>query len=165
MYGAEFEIVTDHKALLLALKANQSSKTMHSRLTRWVNRFIPFNFKIRQIPGKDMGFTDLLSRLLSRKALPTSYYDNKFMETTVEKVVDNLSVNSDCKRNNCLKNEWCNPVDVNRITNLDFNNPMGGKKNITLYIQRLFFANILNYFVFVILITLVQSLAQAIEFH
>ena len=34
LYGAEFEIVTDHKALLSALKANQSNKTMHSRLTR-----------------------------------------------------------------------------------------------------------------------------------
>ena len=37
LYRAEFEIVTDHKALLSALNANQSNKTMHSRLTRWVN--------------------------------------------------------------------------------------------------------------------------------
>ena len=37
LYGAEFEIVTDHKALLSALKANHKNKTMHSRLTRWVN--------------------------------------------------------------------------------------------------------------------------------
>ena len=38
LYGAEFEIVTDHKALLSALNAIQSNKTMHIRLTRWVNR-------------------------------------------------------------------------------------------------------------------------------
>ena len=37
LYGAEFEFVTDHKALLSALNANQSNKTMHSRLTRWLN--------------------------------------------------------------------------------------------------------------------------------
>ena len=37
LYGAEFEIATDHKALLSALNANQSNKTMYSRLARWVN--------------------------------------------------------------------------------------------------------------------------------
>ena len=58
LYGAEFEILTDHKALLSALNANQSNKTMHSRLTRWVNRLLPFNFKINHIPGKEMGFID-----------------------------------------------------------------------------------------------------------
>ena len=30
LYGAEFEIVTDHKALLSALNANQSNKTMQA---------------------------------------------------------------------------------------------------------------------------------------
>ena len=68
LYDIEFEIVTEHKALLSALNANQRNKTMHSRLTRWVNRLLPFNFKIKHIPGKDMGFTDLLSRLPSGKA-------------------------------------------------------------------------------------------------
>ena len=52
LYGAEFEIVTDHKALLSALNANQSNKTMHSRLTRWVHRLLPFNFKIKQYREK-----------------------------------------------------------------------------------------------------------------
>ena len=63
LYGAEFEVVTDHKALLSALNTNHSNKTMHSRLTPWVNRLLPINFKIRHIPGKEMGITDLLSRL------------------------------------------------------------------------------------------------------
>ena len=98
MYGAQFEIVMDHKALLSALNANQSYKTMHSRLPRWVNRLLPFNFKIKHIPGKEMGFTDSLSRLPSRKALPTSHNDSEFIVATVQKIVENLSVNSDCKK-------------------------------------------------------------------
>ena len=89
LYGAEFEIVTDHKALLSALNANQSNKTMHSRLTRWVNRLLPFDFKIKHIPRKEMGFTDLLSRLPSGKALPTSHYDSEFVVATVQKIVEN----------------------------------------------------------------------------
>ena len=113
---------------------------MHSRLTRWVNRLLPFNFKIKHIPGKEMGFTDLLMRLPSGKALPTSHYDSEFVVATVQKIVENLSVYSDCK-----KNELYNPVDVNTISNLDCNNPMGGKKELSLSIQRSFFSNILNY--------------------
>ena len=145
MCGAEFEIVTDHKALLSALNANQGNKTMHSRLTRWVNRLLPFNFKIKHIPGKEMGFTDLLSRLPSGKALPTSHYDSEFVVATVQNIVENLSVNSDCKKNNCKKNEVYNPLDVNTISNLDCNNPMGGKKDLSESIQRSFFSSILNY--------------------
>ena len=145
LYGAEFEIVMDHKALLSALNANQSNKTMHSRLTRWVNRPLPFNFKIKCIPGKEMVFTDLLSRLPSGKALPISHDDSEFIVATVQKIVENLSVNSDCETSNCKRNELYNPVDVNTISNLGCNNPMGGKKELLLSIQRSFFSNTLNY--------------------
>ena len=62
-----------------------------------------------------MGFTDLLSRLYSGKALPTSHYDSEFVVATIQKIVENLSVNSDCKKNNCKKNKLYNPVDVNTI--------------------------------------------------
>ena len=117
---------------------------MHSRLTRWVNRLLPFNFKIKHITGKDMGFTVFLSRLFSGKALPPSHYDNEFVVATVKRIVDNLSVNFDCRKN-CKKNELYNPVDVNTISDLDYNNPMGGKKELTLYIQHSFFSNTLNY--------------------
>ena len=86
LYGTEFQIVTDHKALLSALSANHGNKTMRSRLTRWVNRLLPFNFKISHLPGKDMGFTDLLSRLPSGKALPVSYYDEEFVVDSIDKI-------------------------------------------------------------------------------
>ena len=104
-YGAEFENVTDHKALLSALNANHNNKTMHSRLTRWVNRLLPFNFKIKHIPGKEMEFTDLLSRLPSGKTLPISHYGSEFGVAIVKKIAEHLSVNIDCKKSNCTKNE------------------------------------------------------------
>ena len=118
---------------------------MQSRLNRWVNRLLPFNFKIKHIPGKEMGFTDFLSRLPSGKALPTSHSDSEFVVNTVQKIVVNFSVNSDCKKNNGKKNELYNPVDVNTTSKRDCNNPMGGKKKLSLSIQRSFFSIILNY--------------------
>ena len=86
LYGTEFKIVIHHKALLSALSANDGNKTMHSRLTRWENTFLPLNFKISHLPGKDMGFTDLLSRLPSGKALPTYHYDDEFVVASIDKI-------------------------------------------------------------------------------
>ena len=62
LYGAEFEIVTDNKTLFSALSANHSNKTIHRRLTPLVDRLLSFNLKVSRIPGKDMDFTNLLSR-------------------------------------------------------------------------------------------------------
>ena len=92
-----------------------------------------------------MGFTYLLSRLPSGKALPASHYDSDFVVAAVQEIVENLSVNSDCKKNNCKKNELYKQVDANTISNLDCNNLMGGKKELSLSIQRSFFSSILNY--------------------
>ena len=72
LYGSEFEIIADHKALLSALSPNHGNKTYHSRLTRWVDRLLPFNFTIKHLARKDMGFTDLISRSPSGKAIPPS---------------------------------------------------------------------------------------------
>ena len=86
----EFQTVTDNKALLSALLANHGNKTMPSRLTRWVNRLLPFKFEISHLPGKDMGFTDLLSRLPSGKALPISHYDDEFVVASIDKILNIL---------------------------------------------------------------------------
>ena len=62
LYGSHFTLQTDHQALLSALKNNRGNKTYQSRLTRWVDRLLPFHFKVEHIAGKDMGFADYLSR-------------------------------------------------------------------------------------------------------
>ena len=62
VYGIEFEIVSDHKALKIVLKANKSNKTFSSRLTRWVDRLLPFEFNVVHTPGRTLGMADYLSR-------------------------------------------------------------------------------------------------------
>ena len=62
LLGKTFIIATDHKALTTALDVNKSNKTYKSRLTRWVDRLLPYQFKIVHIPGRDMGIVDYLSR-------------------------------------------------------------------------------------------------------
>ena len=85
LYGSEFEVITDHKALLSALSPNHGNKTYHSRLTRWVDRLLFFNFSIKHLAGKDMGFTDLISRISSGNALPIYNYDEEFVVANIKK--------------------------------------------------------------------------------
>merc|ERR1711894_523373 len=83
LYGNRFEINTDHKALLSALKANRGNKTYQSRLVRWVDKLLPFDFTIKHLPGKEMGFTDYLSRDASGEPETVSSYDEKFVVASI----------------------------------------------------------------------------------
>ena len=62
LYGTKFQIVSDHKALASVLKGNKNNKTYSSRLTRWVDSLLPFEFEIFHAPGRTMGIADYLSR-------------------------------------------------------------------------------------------------------
>ena len=79
LQGSEFTLQTDHQALLTALKDNRGNKTYQSRLTRWVDRLLPFNFNIEHIPGKQMGFEDYFSRNPNGIATPPSEEDTHFV--------------------------------------------------------------------------------------
>ena len=82
--GKEFVIATDHKALVSALDENRSNKTYQSRLTRWVDRLLPYHFKVFHIPGKDMGVVDYLSRDPNGEPWPELVLDEKFVVTLIE---------------------------------------------------------------------------------
>ena len=61
-YGGLFGIVSDHKALRSVLKSNKGNKTYSSRLTRWVDKLLPFDFAFLHTPGRTLGMADYLSR-------------------------------------------------------------------------------------------------------
>ena len=79
-------IATDHKALVSDLDENRSNKTYQSRLTRWVDRLLPYQFKVVHIPGKDMVIVDYLSRDPNGKPWPESVLDEKFVVTSIKSV-------------------------------------------------------------------------------
>ena len=83
LYGNKFILQTDHQALLSALKNNRGNKTYQSRLSRWVDKLLQFNFTIEHIPGKNLGFADYLSRYPSGKPSPDSEDDEKFVINTI----------------------------------------------------------------------------------
>ena len=62
VYGLQFKIISDHKALMSVLKPNRENKTFSSRLTRWVVRILPFDFEVIHVAGRTLGMADYLSR-------------------------------------------------------------------------------------------------------
>ena len=99
-----------------------------------------------------------MSRLPSGKALPTSHYDNELVVATVRKNLEHLILNGEFKKKkNCIKNDLLieNPVNVyslNSITNLDGVKLRIGKNEKLKHIQVSFFAIVLNYVTFKLII-------------
>ena len=62
VYGVKFQVISDHKALASVLRPNRGNKTFSSRLTRWVDRLLPFEFEVIHAPGRVLSFADYLSR-------------------------------------------------------------------------------------------------------
>ena len=62
VYGTDFEVTSDHKALASILKGNRSNKTFSYRLARWVDRLLPIQFTVVHAPGRTMRTANYLTR-------------------------------------------------------------------------------------------------------
>ena len=76
-YGKNFTVITDHRALLSIMRENRSNKSYNSRLTRWIDRLLPFQFDIEHLPAAKMGLVDYISRHPYQKAKKVSAYDEE----------------------------------------------------------------------------------------
>ena len=72
LYGKPFTVITDHRALLSIMRENRSNKSYNSRLTRWVDRLLPFDFSIDHLPGSKKGLVDYFSRDPQQQAVNIS---------------------------------------------------------------------------------------------
>ena len=76
IYGRYFTGISDHKALLTLLNSSpKGNKTFFSRLTRWYDHLVPYDFKVEHIQGSKKGMADYLPRFPSAAAPETSHYD------------------------------------------------------------------------------------------
>ena len=91
LFGKTFTVLTDHRALLSVLKHNRSNKSYNSRLTRWIDRLLPFDFIIEHIPGTRMGLVDYILRQPNQKAKSVTQYDEEFMVATIARFRDAIT--------------------------------------------------------------------------
>ena len=90
VYGKNFTVVTDHRALLSILKEHRSNKSYNSRLSRWIDRLLPYNITIEHMPGAKMGLVDYISRNPFARAKKISTYDEHFVVATISKIRDSM---------------------------------------------------------------------------
>ena len=79
LYGKLFTVIADHRALLSIMRENRSNKSYNSRLTRWVDRLLPFDFSIDHLPGTKMGLVDYISRDPHQQAAIIFAFDEQFI--------------------------------------------------------------------------------------
>ena len=110
--GRKFLIVTDHKALVsLSNGNNKKNKTMFSRLARWLDRLIPFDFLVEHKPGAKIGLADYLSRHPSLEPQPVSTYDSMFTVAKISRIRSALGFEKEPVSKNRLESP---PVTNNR---------------------------------------------------
>ena len=88
LFGKNFTVLTDHRALLSVLKSHRSNKSYNSRLTRWIDRLLPFDSNIEHIPGTRMGLVDYISRQPNQKAESITQYDKELIVATTSRIRD-----------------------------------------------------------------------------
>ena len=127
LYGSQFLLQADHQALLSALNENRGNKTYQSRLNRWVDCLLPFHFTVEHVPGKNMGFTDYLSRNPSGLAPSPNTEDNDFVINAIEEIKFNV-IKKDLTPNGVnahsldAKQVYANDVIYRNQTHSDQNN-------------------------------------------
>ena len=86
LYGKKFTVITDHRVLLSILKEHRSNKSYNSRLSRWVDRLLPYQFSIEHLLGAKMGLVDYISRNPYQPAKSVSKYDEEFLVATLSSI-------------------------------------------------------------------------------
>ena len=94
--GTKFKVISDHKALSSVLRPNRGNKTFSSRLTRWVDRLLLFDFEVTHAPGRVLGFADYLSRHpsdLEGSTIQAEQLWKEWFTVNVLSQIDAISVN------------------------------------------------------------------------
>ena len=73
------------------MKEYRSNKSYNSRLTRWIDRLLAFDFNIEHIPGAKMGLVDYISRQPNQEAKFTNKNDEEFAVATNTRIRDAIA--------------------------------------------------------------------------
>ena len=111
LYGKHLTVLTDHQALISAPNESKRSKTSQRRLTRWIDRLIPFHFDIKYLAGNKMGLIDYMSRNPVGLAIPPSQYDEEFVVASFKAFINNLELIDNVILNN-LANQNKAPYEL-----------------------------------------------------
>ena len=79
LYGKQIQLFSDHQALEPLLKRNKTNKQYSARLTRWLDRLNHFDITFKHTDGKEIKFTDFVSRNPTKNPEPEENYEEEFV--------------------------------------------------------------------------------------
>ena len=82
-YGKQVQLFSDHQALEPLLKKNKSNKQYSARLTRWLQRLNHFDITLKYTAGKEIKFTDFISRNPTETAELEENYEEVFVTNAI----------------------------------------------------------------------------------
>ena len=86
LYGKNFNCSNVSTSTIVILKEHRSNRSYNSRLSRRIDRLLPYNFTIEHMPGAKMGLVDYISRNPFTRATKISTYDEHFVVATISKI-------------------------------------------------------------------------------
>ena len=90
------------------MKEHRSNKSYNSRLTRWVDRLLRFDFNIEHILGAKMGLVDYISRQPNQEAKVTNKYDEEFAVATITLFRDAIAaIHLNTTQKTCHSHHFC----------------------------------------------------------
>ena len=106
---------------------------MFSRLTRWLDGLIPFDFQVEHKPGAKIGFADYLSRHPSSDAKPVSTYDSMFTVAKISHIRSALGF-----KREALESPKANDNNKRVCNRSNIKQPVEGEKNQSFEIFRFY---------------------------
>ena len=83
LYGKQVRLFSDHQALEPLLKRNKANKQYSARLTRWLDRLNHFDISLKHTAGKEIQFTDFISRNPTENPEPKENYEEEFVSNAI----------------------------------------------------------------------------------
>ena len=79
LYGKKIHSYTIHQALESIIKRNQSNQQNSARLTRWLDKLAHFDIAVQHITGRNLKFTNFISRNPAGGAAIENKYDEDYV--------------------------------------------------------------------------------------
>ena len=83
LYGKQVQLFSDHQVLEPLLKRIKMNKQYSARLTRRLDRLNHFDICLKHTAGKEIKFTDFISRNPTKKPEPEKNYDEAFVTNAI----------------------------------------------------------------------------------
>ena len=87
LYGKQVQLYSNHQALEPFLKRNKAKEQNSARLTRWLDRLNHFDISLKLTAGKEIKFTDFISRNHTKNPEPQENYEKEFVINAIAQLV------------------------------------------------------------------------------